>query len=285
MELTYAQSFTAGIAIAYDTLSDAIIKYIWGLTLPYYSDILVSVMAKNNLTIKEAETAIAVLREETKTFDRYAAPVAAYKAALAEFKIKEAEYKAETNGGNLSEATEPIDTKRVELFYDIKAIDRDEVALNESVAGFYKDCLHLWRSNTPADPREKKGGRQPNLTDWDEAGLMEKHLLTGWKTGLKSLSGYADLNAVKKAALEATSDDDLLASIPNYRGEYKVKGGATKKSRSPRQRTQDGGNYLFNQMNNVMHAKGQLVRKNINEGKTDTSGNKLRGAKFEYKLA
>ena len=268
------------------------------MTLPQVSAILYSVMAINKLTIKEAESAIVVLRDETKTFERYHEDVATYNAAREAFKAKEAQYKDET-GGDLSKAMEPIDTKRKELFYDVKSIDRDEVSLNDAVDGFYKDCLRLWSGGIPSDPRDKASGRLSNLTEWDETGIMEKYLLKGWTEGLRGLSGYNDLDTVKKAALKAISDDDLQNSIPSYKPTYRRKldpegnivvgdapGTLTDiPARSPRVRTQQGSNYFFNQMNNVMVTKGKLLRKNTNEGKKDSQGKKLRGAKFEYKLA
>ena len=253
------------------------------MTLTPYSAILFSVMAINNYSIKEAETAIAVLRDESKTFERYHEDVATYNAALEAFKAKEAQYKQET-GGDLSKATEPIDTKRKELFYDIKAIDRDEVALNDSVDGFYKECLRLWSGGIPSDPREKSSGRKANLTDWDDDGIMKTYLLNGYTAGLKGLSDYASLEDVKKAAIKSIKDEDLEASIPSFKPTYR-RDGKDIKSRSPRKRTEDGSNYYFNQMNNVMVSKKMLLRKNTNEGRVDAKGNKLRGAKFEYKLA
>ena len=113
---------------------------------------------------------------------------------------------------------------------------------------------------------------------------MEKHLLKGYTAGLKGLSDYATLETIKKAALAAIKDEDLKASIPNFKETYR-RDGKDIPSRSPRARTEDGSNYYFNQMNNVMVSKEMLLRKNTNEGKLDAKGNKLRGAKFVYKLA
>ena len=253
------------------------------MTLPLVSVILFSVMAINSYTIKEAEAAVAVLREQSKTFERYADDVSTYNAAVEAFKVKEAQYKNET-GGDLSKATEPVDTKRKELFYDVKAIDRDDVALNDAVDGFYKECLRLWSNGIPSDPREKSSGRKANLTDWDDDGIMQKHLLTGYTAGLKGLSDYASLEDIKKAAIKSIKEEDLEASIPSFKPTYR-RDGKDIKSRSPRKRTEDGSNYYFNQMNNVMVSKKLLLRKNTNEGRVDAKGNKLRGAKFEYKLA